>query len=318
MKLSIIVPVYNVEKYIIKCIDSLLQQKNEDYEIVIVNDGTKDKSIELIKENFKSNKLNIVTQTNQGLSVARNTGMQHAQGEYIWFFDSDDWITPNTLPKIIQELSKCDILYFESYLEESENSHVTTTYRLTNKAKEGPLFTQESYFHCAQFMILKKEFIQKNNLSFEPGIFHEDSLFTPCTLYLAKQIKSYPIPVYHRLLREGSITHVVNPKRCTDLMIVIEKLLTFAYMHVSSSHKYKWGNCIAETANELMQLGIKSENITIQNSINKFLQSHKEIISYFIHAHKYPTRIMGLLSFTLNIPLYSLYQRLYKLRYGQQ
>lgn len=317
MKLSIIVPVYNVEPYITKCIGTLLNQSTEDYEIIVVNDGSKDKSIELIENNFHSKKIKIISQPNQGLSVARNTGMKYAQGEYIWFFDSDDWITPNALPKIIQELSECDILYFESYSEESENGNVTI-YRLTNKAKEGPLFTQQPYFHCAPFMIFKNIFLQKNNLAFEPGIFHEDSLFTPCTLYLTKQIKSYPIPVYHRLLREGSITHVVNPKRCTDLMIVIEKLLTFVSMHVSSSHKYKWGNCIAETANELMQLGIKSENITIQNSINKFLQSHKEIKSYFIHAHKYPTRIMGLLSFTFNIPLYSLYQRLYKLRYGQQ
>lgn len=316
MKLSIIVPVYNVEKYIVKCISSLLQQKTNDYEIVIVNDGTKDKSIELIKENFNSDKLKIITQKNQGLSVARNTGMQYAQGEYIWFFDSDDWLTPNSLSPIIQQLIHCDVLYFESYLEELENGN-TQIYKLPNNATEGFLFTQKSYFHCAQFMILRKDFLIKNNLSFEPGILHEDSLFTPCTLYLAQQIKSYPLPIYHRLLREGSITHIINPKRCTDLMIVITKQLEFASTYVADLHKYKWGNCIAETANELMQLGIKSQNITIQNRINRFFQNHKEIKFYFIHAKKYPTCIMGFFSFILNIPLYSLYKILYKLRYGQ-
>lgn len=315
MKLSIVVPVYNVEKYIVKCIGSLLQQETEDYEIVVVNDGTKDKSIELIKDNFKSDKLNIVTQTNQGLSVARNTGVQYAKGEYVWFFDSDDWITPNVLPKIIQELSECDILYFESYLEESETSHITTTYRLPNNAKNGPLFTQKPYFHCAPFMILRKEFIQHNNLSFEPGIFHEDSLFTPCTLYIARQIKSYPIPVYHRLLREGSITHVVNPKRCTDLMIVIDKLMKFASSNVTLFDKYKWGNCIAEATNELMYLSMQCTSSNLSDSIRIFLNEHPEIKSYLRYAQKFPTRIMGFISLKGNIPLYTLYRILFRIRY---
>lgn len=313
MKLSIIVPVYNVEQYIVKCINTLLQQNTDDYEIVIVNDGTKDKSIELIEQNFNSQKLKIITQTNQGLSVARNTGMQYAQGEYVWFFDSDDWITPNSLQQIIKELIDCDILYFESFLEESKNG--TTQYTLPNRGTKGYLFTQRPYFHCAPFMILHKEFLLKNNLSFEPGILHEDSLFTPCALYLAKQIKSYPTPVYHRLLREGSITHIINPKRCTDLMIVIEKLIEFASHYVMPSHKDKWGNCIAEATNEIMFLGLKSQDKNLQQAIDSFLQEHRIIRRYLSHAHKIPTRIMGHITLFFNIPLYPLYKILYKIRY---
>lgn len=82
-KLSIIVPVYNVEKYIVKCISSLLEQNYDDYEIIIVNDGTKDNSINLIQQHFNDSKLRIINQTNQGLSVARNTGLAESCGEYI-------------------------------------------------------------------------------------------------------------------------------------------------------------------------------------------------------------------------------------------
>ena len=78
MKLSIIVPVYNVEKYIVKCISSLLDQQTNDYEIIIVNDGTKDKSIDLIKKTFNDSKIAIIEQENQGLSAARNTGVRHS------------------------------------------------------------------------------------------------------------------------------------------------------------------------------------------------------------------------------------------------
>ena len=85
MKLSIIVPVYNVEKYIVKCISSLLCQDTNDYELIIVNDGTKDKSIELIEEHFNDDKIKIVNQENKGLSGARNTGLEYAKGNMFGF-----------------------------------------------------------------------------------------------------------------------------------------------------------------------------------------------------------------------------------------
>lgn len=314
MKLSIIVPVYNVEPYITKCIGTLLDQSTEDYEIIVVNDGTRDKSIELIENNFHSKKIKIISQTNQGLSAARNTGMKYAQGEYIWFFDSDDWITPNSLSQIIKELVNCDILYCEASIEERKNKS-SKIIKTPNKAINGPSFTKKPYSHGAPFLILRREFLIKNNLSFLPNIFHEDTLFTPCTLYLAKQIKSYSIPVYHRFLRDDSITHVVNPKRCTDLLIVIDQLMKFASSHVAPIDKYKWGNCIAEATNEVMYLSMKCTNSNLSDTINTFLKEHTEIKSYLCHAKKFPTRIMGIISALGNIPLYTLYKILYHIRY---
>ena len=114
MKLSIIVPVYNVEKYIVKCISSLLDQQTNDYEIIIVNDGTKDKSIDLIKKTFNDSKIAIIEQENQGLSAARNTGVRHSKGEYIWFVDSDDWITEGCVDKLIPILDGHVELVYQS------------------------------------------------------------------------------------------------------------------------------------------------------------------------------------------------------------
>ena len=112
MKLSIIVPVYNVEKYIIKCIDSLLLNNTNDYEIIVVNDGTKDRSIELVKNKFCDSKIRIVEQENQGLSAARNTGVAEAMGDYIWFVDSDDTVDEDSRRGVLKTalLKKPDML----------------------------------------------------------------------------------------------------------------------------------------------------------------------------------------------------------------
>ena len=90
-KFSIIIPVYNVENYIKKCLDSVFAQTEKDYEVIVVNDGTKDNSMDIVK-NYD---VKIVNQKNQGLSEARNTGLKNAKGEYILFLDSDDYIEKN-------------------------------------------------------------------------------------------------------------------------------------------------------------------------------------------------------------------------------
>lgn len=101
---SVVVPVYNVEKYIERCLDSLVRQKfGYEYEIIIVNDGTKDNSM-TIADRFASEYdfIRIITQQNAGLSAARNTGLANARGEYIAFVDSDDFVSPFTFPKCIR------------------------------------------------------------------------------------------------------------------------------------------------------------------------------------------------------------------------
>lgn len=112
MKVSIIIPVYNVEKYISKCLDSILNLKyNGVFECILVNDQTEDSSMEIVKDVVEKKHDNIVFQvvdreTNGGLSVARNSGIKEAQGEYLYFLDSDDYILPDTLEKLVAVADK--------------------------------------------------------------------------------------------------------------------------------------------------------------------------------------------------------------------
>ena len=107
--LSIIIPVYNVEKYIDKCISSIVNQGDSfnNVELIIVNDGTKDNSIAVIQSYIDTfPNVFLINQENAGLSEARNTGLRHASGEYVWFFDSDDWMPDNCLDKILNVLGE--------------------------------------------------------------------------------------------------------------------------------------------------------------------------------------------------------------------
>ena len=97
--LSIIVPMYKVEEFLPKCIDSIINQKfNSEIEINLVNDGSPDNSEKIARQYAeKDNRIKVISQTNQGLSAARNRGLKESKGEYVWFIDSDDWITPDSL-----------------------------------------------------------------------------------------------------------------------------------------------------------------------------------------------------------------------------
>ena len=311
-KLSIIVPVYNVEKYIVKCISSLLNQNHDSYELIIVNDGTKDDSINLIKQNFNDKRISIINQENEGLSSARNTGLHNAKGEYIWFFDSDDWISNNALKDIINQLSSCDILYFKSYYMERENN--TTIYSLSNKENIGINFVKKRFHHGAPFYIYKKKMLINDNLYFEKGIYHEDTLFTPQTLFKCQSVKQYDIPVYHRLIRENSITTTINPKRCYDLCFVLQKLHSFSLSNMASDDKYKWTSCMADAINECLYLTQKCDS-KVQNDISSFFKKNNYFINYLCNSDKSLTRLLGYITQYTKLPLFTIYRILYKLRY---
>lgn len=315
MKLSIVVPVYNVEKYIVKCISSLLSQNYDDYEIIIVNDGTKDRSIELVEDNFKDRRIKIINQENQGLSEARNTGMRYARGKYIWFFDSDDWLEKYILADIVSSLDNCDILYFSSYYAETSKGSF-----LVNQLEEydnGKDLSLNFYFHPVQFYIYDRNFLQYIGLSFKQGIYHEDTLFTPQALYRSGKIKRYNKPIYHLLRRENSISQSFNPKRCYDLMYVISELMAFAEKNIPKQERYKWGNCIADAVNELLCL-TRNGNQELKDDVCLYMKNNsKNILRYMSGSRKIPTKILGYLSYCFHVNIMNMYNLLYHLRYGK-
>lgn len=229
MRLSIVVPIYNVALYLRKCIDSLLAQDIFDYEIILVDDGSTDNSggiaDEIVSEvmGYATNRpspsahrptISVIHQDNAGLSAARNAGIAKAQGEYILFVDSDDYVEHNVLGILIEQIERdnLDVLRFR-YQNVRESGEVFAPYKdMTNYndysaiPTDGLTFLNErmgNQCYAVQFL-LRREIALKE--LFTLGIYFEDTDWTPRMLLRAERIASTDLMVYNYLWREGSIT----------------------------------------------------------------------------------------------------------------
>lgn len=223
MKLSIIVPIYNVAPYLRKCVDSLLTQDISDYEIILVDDGSTDNSGAIADEILNAHRpspiahcqIKVEHQLNGGLSSARNTGISLATGKYILFVDSDDYLQPNTLGTLLEQTERdnLDVLRFR-YQNVKESGEVfvphegmKTDYNdYSANPTDGLNFLNERLgIQCYVVQFLIKTEIVRQEL-FTPGIYFEDTDWTPRMLLRAKRVASTDLVVYNYLWREGSIT----------------------------------------------------------------------------------------------------------------
>ncbi len=246
MILSIVIPVYNVEKYIEKCLLSCANQNisKEVYEIIVVNDGSPDNSVEICKNLLSTiENMTIVSQENRGLSGARNTGLKHASGDYVWFVDSDDWIKENSLQQIVSELKTQQSDIFWLGHDVVADGEVIDSF--IPKQIETPIFGQDFFvnhlnnlFYIWKF-IYKREFLLKNNLTFYEGILYEDLEFTPRALYLAKSCYTMPSIYYHYLMRDGSIINNFKTKNLESRFFIFDRLVTYMKENTVSEPFYK-------------------------------------------------------------------------------
>ncbi len=235
MNLSIIIPVYKVEKYVEKCLRSCAEQdiSSDEYEIIVVNDGSPDKSLEIADRVAKEyNNITIVSQENQGLSLARNKGLSLAKGDYVWFVDADDWIEKDILKKLTTLCleNNLDILHFcaANVIEGEIVRRFNYEGREKRILKGKDTLLDGIHSPCAPFSIYKRKFLQENNLSFYPGIFHEDSEFTPRAWYMAERVMLLNDICYYVFQNQNSITRAVNPKKAFDYIKVCESLDKFS------------------------------------------------------------------------------------------
>lgn len=232
MKVSIIIPVYNVEKYLEKCLDSAVSQTLKDIEIICINDGSTDSSQEILN-NYKKNYNNIkvINQENKGISSARNLGLNIAKGEYIYFLDSDDYINVKTMEICYKELKKnnLDIITFDAecfiddeYNDLEYNDIIAENYDrriLNSKVMNGEEFfiylNEKGMYKCPVWLNLyKREFIENNKLYFYEGIIHEDEVHTMKSYIKANRIKYINNKFFKRRIRNNSImTSPVCEKR---------------------------------------------------------------------------------------------------------
>lgn len=310
MKLSIIIPVYNVEQYIGRCLSSCLNQPNvtaDDYELVIVNDGTKDNSMAIVEEmTHGCANVTIINQHNQGLSMARNAGLKAAKGEYVWFVDSDDWIEEGCLHEIIDclELTKVDVLQLQYRNVYSDGAPCDEHYATIKGVISGKEFlTKNNYFTAVPFMIYRRGLIVNNQLAFYPGIYHEDNEFKPRVVYLAERCASYDKVAYNYFKgNSNSITAQLKLKNGTDLFIVMNSLHRF----VEENHIT--GQCRRALCTQIgfaMRIVLRTLNMVNEEErkvLKQMMRENRHLLRCLCRANNMKVRLGGMLMY-LYLPL---------------
>ena len=210
-KVSIIIPVYNVEKYLEKCLDSVVNQTFENIEILVVNDGTKDNSQNIIDEYKKKypQKIKSFIKENGGLSDARNYGIKNATGEYITFIDSDDYIDKEMIEKLYSKIKECnaDISVCECYFK-YETKQKRVEINIENNDTIENLITK--LFPTAWGKLYKREIF--TDIEFKKGIWFEDFECLMRVYPIIKKVAVVNEPLYYYIQREQSITYTYNEK----------------------------------------------------------------------------------------------------------
>ena len=287
MKISIIVPIYNIEKYIVECLNSIINQTYKKYEIILVDDGSSDKSGEICdKYAIKNEKIKVIHKKNGGLSDARNSGIDIATGEYIMFVDGDDFlVNKNCLQNIVFELEKekVDVLqykmqyYYNSSkkvlhlndLKEFNNTPVIECLKELNKS------CQISISACDK--IIKTSVIKDNEIYFKKGINSEDIDWS-LRLYLTiKSLKTINQEIYsYRQQRKESITNKVSKKNMRDLFNIINYWYNFGYKNEEIKNIYY--NYLAY---QYLILVTKSKKYFFDKSEKRILRYYeKELLKY--------------------------------------
>ena len=259
MQISVVVPVYNVSKYLPTCLDSIVNQTYEDLDIIVVDDGSTDDCPRICDEyGQRDTRIRVIHQSNQGLSKARNTGLSLAKGEYVWFVDSDDWIVEDCIGRIAKRLQETqpDMLQiqYEDVYDDSTLNEVPRFFSLEEVCSGKEVMKKGGFPAPAQFTIYRRQFLIDHNLSFYPGIYHEDSEFKPRATYFAERCASLDAVVYKYYRRtSGSITSQFKLKNGLDLIIVMNNLLDFSSTHVERSYRCFFYDKIGLNMNSLLK-----------------------------------------------------------------
>ena len=228
MKFSIIVPVYNVGKYLPKCLDSLICQDYHDYEILLVDDGSTDES-GLICDDYanKCRFIQVFHKENGGLSDARNYGIAKSNGQYLIFVDADDYIVGEFLSVFDKSLAENTEVLITRFVEVFPNTFIPRDVDMSKKLKRNPskkeavdwIMSKSYNTWPAQKYVVSRSFVNENHLMFKKKFFHEDIDWTSKICLFAENFMSCDIEWYcHRMERPGSIMNCIKSKRITDVI----------------------------------------------------------------------------------------------------
>ena len=226
--ISIIVPIYNAEKFINKCVDSLLNQTKKELEIILINDGSTDNTEKLLKL-YKDKRIKLFSNPNQGIGKTRNFGISKATSKYIMFCDSDDYYEPNMCELMYKEIEENDLdLVICDFYKEYDNGKIEPeripTFAYTTLAEKPSLIRTVNLAPWNK--IYKKELLTKNNIYFEENLKYEDTPFVAKALDCAKKIGKIDKCLNHYIIHEQSET-TVRDKRCFDIIKIIDIIRTY-------------------------------------------------------------------------------------------
>ena len=257
--ISIIVPIYNAEKYLNKCIDSLVNQTKKELEFILVNDGSTDSSEDIIKS-YKDKRIKYFKNKNQGIGKTRNFGIDKATGKYLMFLDSDDYLDINACEKLYNKAikEKSDLVVFDFYRVEETLKEVTINNFKSSSLKENPnLLLDINLGPCNK--LIKRELIDKNNTRFNEELKYEDTPFVTEIIKNANKISKLNEYLHYYVIHSNSET-TVRDERVFDIIKIIDII----------RNQYKDEKYMEDVVNKLTVRTFT--NYTIQQRVQKDLK----------------------------------------------
>lgn len=309
IKFSIVVPVYNVKKYLKKCLDSILNQTYNNFELIIVDDGSTDGSESICDEYAKKDdRIKVFHKKNGGLSDARNYGVKHTNGDYLLFVDSDDYIEKLLLDKLNKCLlsAKVDIVRFglnivdENYqlkYKSIERECINESPNNLIDALIGTKFLEPACFYCYNLY-----FFKKNNFKYEKGRLHEDFGLTPLILCKATSMSWINYNAYNYLKRSGSIvnskSNKVEDQKFRDILFHYDNFINNYY----NTKVYKKVLCYLTES-----LIDKGKYLKEKKYVNYKKELRKRNVAHNIYVYNYKKllkKIVAIVSIDLYIKLF--------------
>ena len=245
-KVSVIVPVYNVEKYLSRCLESLINQSLKDIEIICINDGSADNSLQILKQfAYKDNRIKIINQTNSGQSVARNKGLAIASGKYIGFVDSDDWIDNDYYEKMFETIERtnsdfacCSIKRMYPY-KQSKRLEITKEEIICNLNDKFKYLNMPSQCFSVN-KLYKRELLNKFEIRFIEGRYFEDIPFLLNIVLNFEQMVSVPNITYYYWANPNSTMKKQDNIKRQDFIWAWDYMLEFCRNNnIKLNNKYQ-------------------------------------------------------------------------------
>lgn len=291
--ISIIIPVYNVEKFLRRCLDSILSQTFTDYELIIIDDGSTDQSGKICDEYKEIDRriTFVIHQENQGSSAARNAGLSLCRGKYISFVDSDDWVEPHYLQSMLDcaEKEHADLVISSFIRVSSDNPTLYNRNEPKDLSKRAVISGYFSNLHAGLWnkLVLRELFIE-NAITFPQYNYYEDMVVSIKITIAASNIVYNDTPSYHYVVHNSSMTHLQNAEKrfslfteCLNNILIIQeipfiksdKALKRASMNIVNFNKKKIIKSISDERIIHKTLGLYRESITFKNirSLSDFL-----------------------------------------------